>query len=107
MYLFYRETFAQVEPVAARAGAHREEAGAVLLSAGTNQGDERGLGDVLALYADQSSVRTGAGRRRLHAGVPAKPHQCRQPARIRRARLRRHQSLCAGVRDDARYPAHL
>ena len=61
--------------------AHRAQARPVLLSAGPDQGDERGLGDVLALHDRQPAAREGAGRRRLHARVPEEPHQRHRAAR--------------------------
>ena len=62
---------------------------AVLLSAGPDQGDERGLGDVLALHDPQPAARAGPGRRRLHARVPEEPHQRRLPAAVRLEVLQR------------------
>ena len=83
--LLRREVLAEARAVAARAGAHRAQARAVFLSAGPDQGDERGLGDVLALHDPQPAAREGPGRRRLHARVPEEPHQRHRPAGVRLA----------------------
>ena len=72
-----------------------------------DQGDERGLGDVLALHDPQSAAREGAGRRRLHARVPEEPHQRRLPAGLRLAGVQRHQSVRARLRDVRRHAPHL
>ena len=45
--------------------------------------------------------------RRLHAGVPAHPHQCGHAARLRPAGLPRHEPVRAGLRHDAGHPADL
>ena len=105
--LLRRETLAEARALAARARAHRAQAGPVLLSAGPDQGHERGLGDVLALHDPQPAARAAAGRRRLHARIPEDPHQRRHPADVRLRRLRRAQSLRARVRDVRRPAPHL
>ena len=105
--LFRREALAKARALAARAGAHRAQARAVFPSAGADQGDERGLGHVLALHDHQPAARAGSGRRRVHARVPEEPHQRRRPACVRFQGLRRAQSLRAGLRDVRRPPAHL
>ncbi|KAG0737713.1 hypothetical protein G6F46_014743 [Rhizopus delemar] len=63
-------------------GAHRAQGRPVLLPAVTDQGHERRLGHVLALHHPEPPAREGPGGRRLHDGVPAKPHQRRQPTRL-------------------------
>jgi stage V sporulation protein R len=105
--LLHREILAEARALAARAGAHRAEAGPILLSASPDQGDERRLGDVLALHDPQSVAREGVGRRRLHARIPEEPHQRRCPAGFRFEGLQRAQSVRAGVRDVPRFKAHL
>ena len=55
----------------------------------------------------QTTVRGGPARRRLHARVPAVPHQRAHAARLRPSVLRRHQSVCARLRDVPRHPPHL
>ncbi len=52
-------------------------------------------------------LRQGAGRRRLHARVPDVAHQRRHAARLRRARLRRPQPVCARLRDVHRHAPDL
>jgi stage V sporulation protein R len=48
--------------------------------AAPDPGDERGLGDLLALHPDESPVRRGLVAEGLHAGVPAVAHQRDLPA---------------------------
>ena len=102
-----REALAAARAVAARARPHRAQAGAVLLPADPDQGDERGLGHLLALHAAQPAVRQADGGRRLHVRVPAPPHQRGVAARVRREGLSRHQPVRAGLRHDAGHAPHL
>ena len=73
--VLHREERAAARAVAARDRAHRAQDRAVLLSAAPDPGDERRLGDVLALHAAQPPVRrSGCVDRRLHDRVPAQSH---------------------------------
>ena len=58
--VFRREALAQARALAARARAHRAQARAVFLSAGADEGHERGLGHVLALHDPQPAAREAA-----------------------------------------------
>ncbi len=96
-----RSTRPKLEPWQKRTGAHRAQGRAVLLPADADQGHERGLGHLLALHPAQPPAPTRAAiSDGFDDGGPAKPHQRGQPARLRRARLRRHEPLCAGLRHD-------
>ena len=61
--LLPREARAAARALAARDGAHRAQARTVLLPAAPDPGDERGLGDVLALHDHADAVRRGPARR--------------------------------------------
>ena len=66
--VLHREERAAAGALAARDRAHRAQGRAVLLSAAPDAGDERGLGDVLALHAAEHLYDEGHARRRLHDG---------------------------------------
>ena len=96
--LFRREVLAEARAVAARARPHRAQARAVLRSAGADEGDERRLGDVLALHDPQPAARAGPGRRRLHARSAEEPHERHRAAGVRLEGVQRTQSVRAGLR---------
>ena len=105
--LLPREARAAARALAARDRAHRAQARAVLLSAAPDAGDERGLGDLLALHDHADPVRRGPARRQLPARGAALAHQRADPARLRQPVLQRHQPVRARLRDVPRHPPHL
>ena len=78
--VLHREERAAAGALAARDRAHRAQDRPVFLSAAPDPGDERGLGDVLALHAAQRHVRPGPAVRRLHDRDPQLAHQRGVPA---------------------------
>ena len=102
---FLEKSAPRLRALAARAAAHRAPHRAVFLSAGPDQGDERGRGDLRALSHHDPPARARRHLRRRFPGIPAVAHQCRLPAGLRRSALLGLQSLCARLRDDARHRA--
>ena len=106
--LFPREARAEARGLAARAAAHRAHAGAVLLSAAPDQGDERRLRHLRALRDPEPAVRHAACSPKAsmlefmhsHSSVVFQPT-------LRRPLYQRHQPLCARLRHDARHQADL
>jgi hypothetical protein len=96
--LFHREERPQPGALAARDRAHRAQDCPVFLSAAADPGDERRLGHLLALHPAQPPLRGRQAHRRLHDGVPAKPHQRGLPAPLQQPHLQRHQPLRPGLR---------
>ncbi|ABA50449.1 hypothetical protein BURPS1710b_2029 [Burkholderia pseudomallei 1710b] len=105
--VFRGEERAVPRTVGARGDPDRAQDRPVLLSAAADAGDERGLGDVLALHAAQHDVQPGQARGRLHDGVPPFAQQRDLPAARDEAVLQRDQSVRARLFDDERHPPDL
>ncbi|MNT06391.1 hypothetical protein D3C72_1410550 [compost metagenome] len=97
--VLHREERAQAGAVAARDRAHRAQDRAVLLPAAPDQGDERRLGNVLALHHPPPALRRKAGQRCLHDRVAAGPHQRDLPAAVPQPLLQRHEPVHGGLPD--------